>query len=129
MTDLTEIAREINIDDCYQEEIAEVNELKSFINANVLESIENIIDYLFKDEMQDWFCFENIDFHDKYYDTFYKCWGAEPMDPNISICRTAIAEVKKKELTKLSTHIFEDIFCLMDWKNNMLIAREKRLGV
>ena len=125
MTDLTEIAREIDINDCYQQEIAEINELKSFINAEVLQSIENIIDYLYKDEMQDWFCWDDTSgaIHDKYYDTFYKCWGAEPMDPNISIVRNAIAEVGK------SNHIFEDIFCLMDWKNNMLIAREMRLGV
>ena len=99
------------------------------IPPSVLESIENIIDYLYKNEMQDWFGFEDRDFREKYYDTFYQSWGAEPMDSNRSICRTAIAEVKEKEWTKSSTHIFEDVFRLMIWRNDMLIAKEMRLGI
>ena len=112
MIDLTEIANE---------KLIGINS----IPPNVLESIENIVDYLYKDEMQDWFCFDDTcdAIRDKYYDTFYKCWGAEPMDPNISIVRNAIAEVGK------SNHIFEDVFRLMDWRNDMLIAKEMRLGV
>ena len=103
--------------------------LNNPIPPSVLESIENIIDYLYKNEMQDWFGFEDRDFREKYYDTFYQSWGAEPMDSNISICRTAIAEVKEKLCTKSSTHIFEDVFRLMIWRNDMLIAKEMRLGI
>jgi hypothetical protein len=119
MLDLTEIANE---------KLIGINS----IPPSVLESIENIVDYLYKDEMQDWFRvfrFENEDFREKYYDSCYASWGAEPMNPNISICRTAIAEVKEKELSKSSTHIFEDVFRLMDWRNDMLIAKEMRLGI
>ena len=46
MIDLTEIANE---------KLIGINS----IPPNVLESIENIVDYLYKDEMQDWFCFDD----------------------------------------------------------------------
>ena len=53
MTDLTEIAREITIDDCYQEEVFDMREDifgDKTIPIQVVESLVKVIDYTYHDE-------------------------------------------------------------------------------
>ena len=56
MIDLTEIAREITIDDCYQEEVFDMREDiygDKTIPIQVVESLRKVIDYLFDEDQQE----------------------------------------------------------------------------
>ena len=55
MIDLTEIAREITIDDCYQQEMIDMREDifgDKTIPIQVVESLVKVIDYSFEDELE-----------------------------------------------------------------------------
>ena len=55
MIDLTEIAREITIDDCYQAEVFDMREDiygDKTIPIQVVESLVKVIDYSFEDELE-----------------------------------------------------------------------------
>ena len=63
MIDLTEIAREITIDDCYQ---AEVFDMDKTIPIQVVESLVKVIDYSFEDELEHYnFVCNNFEREDK----------------------------------------------------------------
>ena len=59
MIDLTELAREINIDDCYQQEMIDMRE---DIPIQVIESLVKVIGYLFADEQEH---YNNCEMEDK----------------------------------------------------------------
>ena len=61
MTDLTEIAREIDINDCYQQEMIDMREDifgDKTIPVQVVESLRKVIDYLYEDECED--CYNTL---------------------------------------------------------------------